>query len=81
MDGGGVPAEACRRLLCDAGVVPVLEDNAYTSFDATSAGPGLLALLARAGELPDFPRLEAYLVDTQAKVRRIFEKIVGTAAE
>jgi hypothetical protein len=25
-DGRGVPAETCRRLLCDAGVVPVLDD-------------------------------------------------------
>jgi glutamate-ammonia-ligase adenylyltransferase len=45
-------------------------------FEPATAGPGLLALLARAGELPDFPRLEAYLSDTQAKVRRIFEKVV-----
>jgi glutamate-ammonia-ligase adenylyltransferase len=50
-------------------------------FEPGKAGPGLLALLARAGELPDFPRLEAYLIDTQTKVRRIFEKIVGGAAE
>jgi [glutamine synthetase] adenylyltransferase / [glutamine synthetase]-adenylyl-L-tyrosine phosphorylase len=49
-------------------------------FEPAEAGPGLLALLARAGELPDFPRLEAYMIDTQRKVRRIFEKILGGAA-
>ena len=26
-DGSGVPAEVCERLLCDAGIVPVLEDE------------------------------------------------------
>jgi glutamate-ammonia-ligase adenylyltransferase len=50
-------------------------------FDPSKAGPGLLALLARAGELPDFPRLDAHLRETQRKVRRIFEKIIGGAAK
>jgi glutamate-ammonia-ligase adenylyltransferase len=59
----------------------VLRACLNTKFEPAKAGPGLLALLARAGELPDFPRLEAYLLDTQAKVRRVFEKIVGEAAE
>ena len=48
-------------------------------FEPAKGGPGLLALLARAGELPDFPRLEAYMIDTQRKVRQIFEKIIGRA--
>jgi glutamate-ammonia-ligase adenylyltransferase len=48
-------------------------------FEPAKGGPGLLALLARAGELPDFPRLEAYMIDTQRKVRQIFEKIIGGA--
>jgi [glutamine synthetase] adenylyltransferase / [glutamine synthetase]-adenylyl-L-tyrosine phosphorylase len=48
-------------------------------FESAEGGPGLLALLARAGELPDFPRLEAYMIDTQRKVRQIFEKIIGGA--
>ncbi|HEV1999952.1 MAG TPA: bifunctional [glutamine synthetase] adenylyltransferase/[glutamine synthetase]-adenylyl-L-tyrosine phosphorylase [Xanthobacteraceae bacterium] len=46
-------------------------------FDAKTAGPGLLALLARAGGLPDFATLEAHLADTQARVRRVFSKILG----
>jgi len=46
-------------------------------FDPKTAGPGLLALLARAGGLPDFATLEAHLADTQARVRRVFSKILG----
>ena len=50
-------------------------------FVRAEAGPGLLSLLARAGELPTFATLDAHLVETQAKVRKAFEKIVGGAAE
>jgi glutamate-ammonia-ligase adenylyltransferase len=50
-------------------------------FDRKTAGPGLLSLLARAGELPDFATLEAHLIETQKTVRKLFEKIVGSAAE
>ncbi len=49
-------------------------------FDPAASGPALLALLARAGGLPDFPTLEAHLADTQARVRRLFDKIVGGKA-
>src|SRR5262249_3493272 len=31
--GDGLPAETCRRLLCDAGVIPVLEDSRGTPLD------------------------------------------------
>jgi [glutamine synthetase] adenylyltransferase / [glutamine synthetase]-adenylyl-L-tyrosine phosphorylase len=51
-----------------------------SKFDPKTAAPGLLALLARAGELPDFPTLEAHMIETQAKVRKLFQKIVGSAA-
>ena len=50
-------------------------------FDPKTAGPGLLVLLARAGQLPDFATLNAHLSETQAKVRLAFEKILGAAAE
>lgn len=56
------------RLAVDAHVVPA------------DASPALRALLARAGEMPDFSTLEAYLVDTQTKVRAIFQRILETAA-
>ncbi len=37
----------------------------------------MLALMARAGEVPDFSRLEATLRETQAAVRASFERVVG----
>jgi len=52
-----------------------------STLDAKTAGPRLLTLLARAGELPDFATLEAHLFETQDKVRALFLKIVGGAAE
>ena len=48
-------------------------------FDAKTAGPGLLRLLARAADVPDFATLNATLVETQAKVRRSFVRILGNA--
>ncbi len=39
----------------------------------------LKALLARAGQLPDFPTLDAHLAETQAKVREIFIRILEGA--
>jgi glutamate-ammonia-ligase adenylyltransferase len=51
-----------------------------SKFDPKTAGPRLLSLLARAGELPDFTTLEAHLFETQVKVRKLFQKIVGGAA-
>ena len=48
-------------------------------FDAMTAGAGLLQLLARAADVPDFATLNATLVETQAKVRRSFVRILGKA--
>jgi glutamate-ammonia-ligase adenylyltransferase len=45
-------------------------------FDPDKAGPGLLALLARAGDTPDFARLDAHLSETQKRVRQSFLKIL-----
>ncbi|HEY2137130.1 MAG TPA: bifunctional [glutamine synthetase] adenylyltransferase/[glutamine synthetase]-adenylyl-L-tyrosine phosphorylase [Xanthobacteraceae bacterium] len=47
-------------------------------FDPKTAGAGLLGLLARAADVPDFATLEAHLAETQGRVRRCFERIVGT---
>jgi glutamate-ammonia-ligase adenylyltransferase len=47
------------------------------SFDPQTASPGILALLARAADLPDFPTLSAYLADTQRAVRASFIRILG----
>jgi glutamate-ammonia-ligase adenylyltransferase len=48
-------------------------------FDPTSAGTSLAALLARAADVPDFPTLEAYLAETQERVRAAFARILGEA--
>jgi glutamate-ammonia-ligase adenylyltransferase len=50
-------------------------------FDPAKASPGLLALLARAGGLPDFATLNAHLADTEAKVRECFSRLLGEAAK
>jgi [glutamine synthetase] adenylyltransferase / [glutamine synthetase]-adenylyl-L-tyrosine phosphorylase len=46
-------------------------------FDPTKASPQLLRLLARAADVPDFASVEATLIDTQAKVREAFTRILG----
>jgi len=48
-------------------------------FDAKSADAGLLQLLARAADVPDFATLDATLIETQAKVRASFVRILGKA--
>ncbi len=48
-------------------------------FDAKTAGAGLLRLLARAADVPDFATLDATLIETQAKVRESFVRILGKA--
>ena len=47
------------------------------AFDPKTAGAGLLGLLARAADVPDFATLEAHVAETQGRVRRCFERIVG----
>ena len=47
------------------------------SFDAKTAGAGLLRLLARAADVPDFATLDATLIETQVKVRESFVRILG----
>jgi glutamate-ammonia-ligase adenylyltransferase len=48
-------------------------------FDPKTAGAGLLRLLARAADVPDFATLDATLIETQAKVRASFVRILGKA--
>jgi len=59
----------------------VLRLSVSGPFDPRTAGSGLLRLLARAADVPDFATLEAYLVETQARVRKSFEQIVGPVAD
>jgi [glutamine synthetase] adenylyltransferase / [glutamine synthetase]-adenylyl-L-tyrosine phosphorylase len=46
-------------------------------FDPKAAAPGLIGLLARAADVPDFATLDAFIVETQAKVRASFDRILG----
>jgi len=46
-------------------------------FDAKKAGTGVLRLLARAADVPDFATLDAHLAETQAQVRGAFERILA----
>jgi glutamate-ammonia-ligase adenylyltransferase len=46
-------------------------------FDPKTAGAGLLGLLARAADVPDFATLDAHLAETQQKVRACFTRILG----
>lgn len=49
-------------------------------FKPEEATPGLKALLARAGNAPDFSALEAQLRESQAEVYAAFERIVAAVA-
>jgi glutamate-ammonia-ligase adenylyltransferase len=46
-------------------------------FNAKTAGAGLLRLLTRAADLPDFKTLDAHIVETQTRVRQSFVRILG----
>ncbi len=48
-------------------------------FDPKVARRGLLGLLARAADMPDFTMLEAFVADSQVQVRNSFIKILGSA--
>jgi glutamate-ammonia-ligase adenylyltransferase len=49
------------------------------AFDPQTAGAGVLALLARAADLPDFPALQAHVAETQRQVRECFVRMLGKA--
>jgi glutamate-ammonia-ligase adenylyltransferase len=46
-------------------------------FDPKTAGAGLLGLLCRAADLPNFATLDAHVAETQQKVRASFNRILG----
>jgi len=58
-------------------LVLVLRLGVEGAFNPAEAPRGLLGLLARAGELPDFPTLDAHVQSTQKDVRAAFERIIG----
>jgi [glutamine synthetase] adenylyltransferase / [glutamine synthetase]-adenylyl-L-tyrosine phosphorylase len=49
------------------------------AFDPKAASAGVLGLLARAADLPDFPALQAYVAETERQVRDCFVRILGKA--
>jgi glutamate-ammonia-ligase adenylyltransferase len=51
-----------------------------SAFDPKTASAGVLGLLARAADLPDFPALQAHVEETQRRVRECFVRILGKAA-
>ena len=46
-------------------------------FEPKKTDPGLLRLLARAADVPDFQTLDAYVIETQARVRERFKILLG----
>jgi glutamate-ammonia-ligase adenylyltransferase len=48
-----------------------------TAFDPKSANAGVLELLARAADLPDFTALQAHVEETQRQVRECFVRTLG----
>jgi glutamate-ammonia-ligase adenylyltransferase len=48
-------------------------------FDPKTAGAGLLGLLCRAADLPNFATLDAHVADTRQRVRATFDRILGAA--
>jgi glutamate-ammonia-ligase adenylyltransferase len=50
------------------------------ALDPKSVGAGILALLARAADLPDFPALQAHVEETQRQVRECFVRILAKVA-
>ena len=48
-------------------------------FDPKTADPGLVGLLVRAADVPDWITLDAFMIETQAKVRKCFTRILGQA--
>jgi glutamate-ammonia-ligase adenylyltransferase len=48
------------------------------AFDPKAASAGVLNLLARAADLPDFAALEAHVIETQRQVRECFVRALGS---
>src|SRR5215470_5805619 len=49
-------------------------------FDPKAAAPGLSGLLTRAADVPDFATLDAFIGETQSKVRASFNRILGASS-
>jgi len=69
---------AAARLYHD--LTQILRLCVSSKFHPETAGEGLLRVMARAGDTPDFSTLEARLRETQAEVRRVFNAVMGADA-
>ena len=49
-------------------------------FDPKKTDAGLLRLLARAADVPDFATLDAHVAETQTRVRERFERLLGESS-
>ncbi len=63
------------------GLVQTLRLAVDGSLKAEDAPRGLLDLLSRVGELPDFTTLTAHLVETEREAHTVYEAILGPAAK
>jgi glutamate-ammonia-ligase adenylyltransferase len=61
------------------GLTQVLRIAVAGTFKAENATRGLKALLARAGDAPDFFTVETQLAETEAQVRAVFDQILPPA--
>jgi [glutamine synthetase] adenylyltransferase / [glutamine synthetase]-adenylyl-L-tyrosine phosphorylase len=80
-EAGLLPASAADVLLPAAGLISnltqVLRLCLEGPFEPDKAAEGLKALLARAGDAPDFARLEADLAACEAEVAALFDLLVA----
>jgi len=77
---GALSPEAAATLIRAArlehGLTQVLRIALDGDFHAASATRGLTALLARAGDAPDFSTVEAQLAETERQVRALFDQLL-----
>ncbi len=72
-------AAACRHPAAGGAALPQRDASAAAvpagPFDPKTAGKGLLDLLCRAADLPNFATVDAHVAETQQKVRASFNQI------
>ncbi len=77
----GVLAHPDAEILRSAGrlyndLTQILRLCVTVRFKPETSGEGLLRVMARAGDTPDFSSLQARVKETQAEVRRVFKAVV-----
>ena len=68
-----------RAARLEHGLTQVLRIALAGGFNTDAATRGLKALLARAGDAPDFSAVETQLAETEREVRAVFEQILPPA--